>query len=406
MARRKRWTLAVYIAALCEHETLKPGERGIVLLIAPDVRQAKVALDYAEGVLQSTPAMEQMLAGRTAETLTLTNGITLEVRSASFRRIRGMTCVAVLADECAFWLSEDSSNPDTEILNACRPALATTRGPLIAISSPYARRGALWETYRKHYGPAGDPLILVAQGSTQDFNATIDRVVIDRAYERDPASAAAEFGAQFRTDIESYISIEAVMNCVEAGIKERLPDRRNRYVAFVDPSGGSSDSMTLAIAHAEKSVAVLDCVREVRAPFSPDAVVEEFAGVCKAYGVTRVHGDRYGGEWPREVFRKHLIAYEPAEKPKSDLYRDLLPLVNSGTCLLLDLDRLHTQLTALERRTARGGRDSIDHPPGSRDDVANAASGALSLVSVRTALMDEIVARAFRSDIKPLWGDT
>ena len=164
--------------------------------------------------------------------------------------------------------------------------------------------------------------------------------------------------------------------------------------------------MTLAIAHAEKSVAVLDCVREVRAPFSPDAVVEEFAGVCKAYGVTRVHGDRYGGEWPREVFRKHLIAYEPAEKPKSDLYRDLLPLVNSGTCLLLDLDRLHTQLTALERRTARGGRDSIDHPPGSRDDVANAASGALSLVSVRTALMDEIVARAFRSDIKPLWGDT
>ena len=212
-----------------------------MLLIAPDVRQAKVALDYAEGVLQSTPAMEQMLAGRTAETLTLTNGITLEVRSASFRRIRGMTCVAVLADECAFWLSEDSSNPDTEILNACRPALATTRGPLIAISSPYARRGALWETYRKHYGPAGDPLILVAQGWTQDFNATIDRVVIDRGDERDPASAAAEFGAQFRTDIESYISIEAVMNCVEAGIKERLPDRRNRYVAFVDPSGGSSE---------------------------------------------------------------------------------------------------------------------------------------------------------------------
>ena len=69
MARRKRCRLlAVYIAALCEHETLKPGERGIVLLIAPDVRQAKVALDYAEGVLQSTPAMEQMLAGRTAET--------------------------------------------------------------------------------------------------------------------------------------------------------------------------------------------------------------------------------------------------------------------------------------------------------------------------------------------------
>ena len=54
--------------------------------------------------------------------------------------------VAVLADECAFWLSEESVNPDVEILNAARPALATTQGPLIAISSPYARRGALWDT--------------------------------------------------------------------------------------------------------------------------------------------------------------------------------------------------------------------------------------------------------------------
>ena len=76
--------------------------------------------------------MQQLLAARTADTLTLSNGISLEVRSASFRRIRGVTCVAVLADECAFWMSDDSANPDVEILNAARPALATTQGPLIA----------------------------------------------------------------------------------------------------------------------------------------------------------------------------------------------------------------------------------------------------------------------------------
>ena len=114
--------------------------------------------------------MRQLIASRTTDALTLTNGITIEVRAASFRRIRGVTCVAVLADEVAFWLSEESTNPDVEILNAARPALATTRGPLIAISSPYARRGALWETYRKDYGPDGDPSILVAQGTSRDFN--------------------------------------------------------------------------------------------------------------------------------------------------------------------------------------------------------------------------------------------
>ena len=141
-------------------------------------------LDYAEGTLESTPILKQLLDNRTAETLTLTTGITLEVRSASFRRIRGVTCVAVLADECAFWLSDESANPDVEILNAARPALATTQGPLIAISSPYARRGALWETYRRHYGPEGDPTILVAQGATRDFNPDLPQSIIDRAIRR------------------------------------------------------------------------------------------------------------------------------------------------------------------------------------------------------------------------------
>ena len=40
---------------------------------------------------------------------------------------------------------------------------------------------------------------------------------------------------------------------------------------------------------------------------------------------------------------------------------------------------LTAQLCSLERRTARGGRDSIDHPPRARDDVANAVAGALTV---------------------------
>jgi hypothetical protein len=35
----------------------------------------------------------------------------------------------------------------------------------------------------------------------------------------------------------------------------------------------------------------------------------------------------------------------------------------------------------LERRTARGGKDSIDHSPGQHDDVANAVAGALVLAA-------------------------
>jgi hypothetical protein len=370
--------LATYLAGLCDYsDKLVKGERGVVLLLAPDMKQAKVLLDYAEGTLESTPIMKQLLASRTAETLTLTTGVTLEVRSASFRRIRGVTCVAVLADECAFWLSDESANPDVEILNAARPALATTQGPLIAISSPYARRGALWETYRRHYWPEGDPMILVAQGATRDFNPDLPQSIIDRAMERDPAAASAEYMAQFRTDVEGFITREAVEACVKLGARERPPERKHDYIAFVDPSGGSSDAMTLAIAHKEGETEILDVIRERKPPFSPEAVVEEYAGLIRSYRCSKVFGDRYAGEWPREQFQKRGVFYEPADKSKSEIYVDLLPLINSGAIDLLDHDRLTLQLTSLERRTSRAGKDSIDHAPGAHDDIANAVAGAL-----------------------------
>ena len=64
--------------------------------------------------------------------------------------------------------------------------------------------------------------------------------MIDEAFEADPASAAAEYGATFRTDVESYIAIEAVLACVAFGVRERPPVLDEYYSAFVGPSGGSA----------------------------------------------------------------------------------------------------------------------------------------------------------------------
>jgi hypothetical protein len=199
--------------------------------------------------------------------------------------------------------------------------------------------------------------------------------MIDEATERDPANAAAEYGAQFRSDVEALVSREAVEACVSLDVRERAPISSVQYFGFVDPSGGSADSMTLAVGHREEDVVVVDAVRERRPPFSPEDVVAEFSGLLKSYHISMIIGDRYAGEWPRERFREHGVSYEPAEKPKSDLYRDMLPAINSRKINLLDDARLLAQLVGLERRTARGGRDSIDHAPGAHYDIANALAG-------------------------------
>lgn len=377
--------VAVFLATFRDWRPhLAPGERATVMVIAVDRRQARVAMRYVTALLRGVPMLAALVEREAADAVDLSNQVTIEVHTASFRSCRGYTIVAALCDELAFWRSDDSANPDKEILDALRPGMATVPGAmLLCASSPYARRGELYRTWREHFGKPGT--VLVWKADTRCMNPTVPERVVREAYEADPASAAAEYGAEFRADIETFIAREVIEGCIVPGRHELPPVEGVAYTAFVDPSGGSADSMTLAIAHREDDVAVLDLVRERRAPFSPESVVGEFAETLKAYRLSRVAGDRYSAEWCAEQFRKQGIEYVPADKAKSDIYREMLPMINSGKVVLLDVPRLLAQLVGLERRTARGGKDSIDHAPSAHDDLANAAAGAVVNVGTRPA---------------------
>lgn len=383
--------LAVFLACFRKYDNLAAGEVGTVMLIATDRRQARVLKRYIIGLLRGVPMLAQMIVNETGDAIELSNRIVIEIHTASFRAVRGYTVVAALLDEIAFLPSEGSANPDSEILAALRPAMATVPGALlIAISSPYAMRGELYKAYRDHFGKDGDP-VLVWQADTKTMNPLVPQVVIDNAYQQDASVASAEYGAQFRRDVESFVRPEAVQACVASGRYEIPLVDGVPYVAGFDAAGGSgSDEQALAIGHSElregRWAHVLDLVMSVKPPFSPQQVVEDFCRTLKEYKITHVIGDRYAGEWPREQFVKHGIEYRLTDKPKSDLYRELLPFINSGSIELLDHPKLCGQLCALERRTARGGRDTIDHPPNGHDDLVNAAAIALVTSARRVAL--------------------
>jgi len=379
---RAAGTFGAYVGALCDHTGyLAPGERGVLPILAASVSQASRAFMHARGILEHSPMLSQELDGEpTAGVIRLKTGIDIEIKPANFRTVRGITAPAAICDEVAFWMIENSANPDAEILNALRPALGTAEGPLMVISSPHAKRGELFKRFRAHYGADGNPRILIARGPTKLLNPTYPQHVIDQAYEDDAALAAAEYGAEFRSDIEAFIGLEVVEACVAQGVFERAYEPRHTYRAFVDPSGGSNDAMTLAIAHREDKTVVLDATRERKPPFSPEDVVADFCALLKAYGISSVTGDRYAGEFAREPFRRHGINYELAEHPRSDLYRDILPMLNSRLVSLLDSKVVVGQLVGLERRVARGGRESIDHAPGGHDDLANSVAGVVSLL--------------------------
>ncbi|MBU1222308.1 MAG: hypothetical protein KKA22_04015 [Gammaproteobacteria bacterium] len=379
--------IAVFLACFRDYtQHLAPGERGTVMVIAADRKQARVIMRYVKGLLEGVPMLRRMIVAQRGEAIELSNRIDIEIHTGSFRAVRGYTVVAALLDEVAFWRSEESANPDKEIVNALRPAMATIPNSLlIGLSSPYARRGVLYEAWAQHYGKPSD--VLVIQADSRTMNPSLPQSVVDRAYAEDPASAAAEYGALFRSDVEGFLQPEWIDRAVETGISELPPIPGIDYFAFADPSGGASDSFTLGIAHREGERRILDVCRGRRPPFDPKAVTNDYADILRRYGCGRVIGDRYAAEWVVSAFREHGISYDPAELPKSDIYLNAEPLFATGAVQLLDQRQLLTELRQLERRTG-SGKDRIDHPPRGHDDLANAACGALWLASRRRAEVD------------------
>ena len=366
-----------------EGQKLRPGERALVACLANDRDQAKIVLNYSRSYFNEIDLLQGLVQRETASGFELSNAVDVAVSTNSFRAVRGRPVLAAVFDEVAFWRDEASATPDEETYAAIKPGMASLdTSILIGISSPYRRSGLLWKRFKDHFGkPSAD--VLVIKAPTRLLNPTISQNIVDKALADDPAAGRAEWLAEFRNDIAAFVTQEAVDAATSTGVIERSRVAGVRYSAFVDPSGGASDSMTLAIAHSERerdskrSIAILDALREIRAPFKPEDAVTEFASLLRRYGIFSVRGDRYAAEWVRQSFDRHRIQYRPADLTKSDIYRDFLPRLNSGEIDLLDNARLRTQLLSLERRTARGGRDSIDHAPGSKDDLANAVAGAL-----------------------------
>ena len=319
------------------------------------------------------------------------NMVSVEVMTANFKTVRGRTVVAALLDELAFWpTDEESANPDVEIIGALRPAMSTIPGAMmLKASSPHAKKGALYEDFKKHYGR--DSTTLVWQADTRTMNPTVPQSFIEAETEKDPELAAAEYGAQFRDDLSSFVPREVLERSVVSGRFELQPQQGVTYTAFADAAGGTGgDSFTAAIAHKDSNnKSVLDLVLEYRSPFSPAEVIKEICDEFKRYGITVVTGDRWGSELLAEQFRNLGIGYKPSEKTKSDLYLEVLPMLNSNQVELLDNKRLVNQFAGLERRVARGGKSSVDHAPVSMTILCNAAAGALvNTIPIGVAVFD------------------
>jgi len=362
-----------------------PGEKFWLFTIATDRSQASVILSYVKSMLdqfrdkKAKKKKEQdedsLIERETSDEIWLKNGAVIAIKTASYRALRGFSVALAVLDEMAFLRDSRSANPAEEIVGSLLPALLPG-GRLLGISTPFARFGLLYELFKEHYGNEESEQ-LIWRAPTRVMNPSYRQSTIDRLLKRDRVLYTSEFLAEFRSDISEFIPGELVdLYCTASNAG---PEAGRRYVGFVDPSGGRQDSFSMAIAHVADGRVYLDLLRERESPFVPDEVVAEFAATLKHYGISEVIGDRFGGEWVADSFRKHGIRMTASDLSASDLYVEMQPRLSSGQLVLLNDEKLKLQLRQLERRAQPGGRDKVDHPQlaGFHDDLANAAAGAV-----------------------------
>lgn len=390
--------LAVYFAVLVDHSgKLAPGEVGYVLVLAASKDQAKTIKAYAEGFLRSSPVLASAIEDVTADEIRLTGGIVIAIHPANYRTVRGRTLLACIFDEVSFWRSEESAQPDLEVYRAVLPALATTGGMLVAISSPYRRVGLLHQKHRDYFG-RDDDAVLVIQGESRTFNPTLDKEVVRLATSDDPESALAEWGGQFRSDLAQFLDDQTIDAAIDEQRPLELPPRSGvRYRAFVDASAGRHDAFCIGISHREEDRYVVDVIRGRHPPFDPATVAAGYAALAKEYFCNEVTGDNYSGDWVVAAFKAAGCGYNRSELPKSGLYLEGLPIFTRGAVSIPNIPRLIRELRLLERRTSRIGRDIIDHGSGGSDDYANVLFGSLNVLVAKRAPMvisPEVLARS------------
>lgn len=374
--------IGAFEAALAGHEKkLAKGEMGVVPVFSPTKKQSRIVRQYLRAVFD-TPLLQGEVTEETKEGFALRNGNLIEILTGDFRTARGYTLLAAIVDEIAFFGIDDEAKvkSDTELVRAIKPSLATTNGRLIAISSPYARKGWCYKTHSKNFGnDAGRTLVV--QCPSRTLNPTLAQRIVDEAIAEDMQAAKSEYLGEFRDDIAAFLPREVIEALVVANRFDLMPNDKRRYVAFVDLSGGRGDDAGLAIAHRAEGKIILDRLRQYKPPFDPRHVIKQMAEELRRFGIRRVTGDNYAADFCAMGFQGEGILYTKSEKAKSALYLELLPILCAGEIELLDNAVLVNQLAGLERRTRSGGKDNIDHSAGQHDDLANVVAGVAVVAS-------------------------
>ena len=96
-----------------------PGEFIYIAVFAPDRKQSAITFHYVVGLLKSVPSLAALIVAEQKDSIELTNGVVIEVISASIAAPRGRAYALAIVEEAALLPTDDSANPTSSCCVQC-----------------------------------------------------------------------------------------------------------------------------------------------------------------------------------------------------------------------------------------------------------------------------------------------
>ena len=361
--------IGIYEAVHGGHEKkLSVGERGYVVVIAQNLNTAQVVFRYIKAKLLRSPRMKPMIENVKAKEIDLTNGITIATIPCNNVAIRGLAVCCCICDEVGFWRSNKTgANPDYEIINAIKPAMATFDNPkLIKISSPYTKQGVLHDDFDKRRQHED---IIIWNVPTWEMNPSISKKFFEDEKKKDYHNFQREYGANFADSISVFLPPITINAAVAKGITRRQYQIGKSYFAAIDPAF-KSDLFTFTIAHIEAGNRIqFDVIIGFKGspsvPLNMEATIVRITETLKEFDIRKVSGDQYCAAPVKQQFAKHNVFYEQVSftpATKREIYENLKSLFLSAKVELLDHPQSVAELKSVEKRLTALDNIQISKP--------------------------------------------
>ena len=202
--------------------------------------------------------------------------IKLVSAGCSANSLRGKSNIVVIMDEAAFFVSNGGRFSGDTVMQALRPSIASFtskaardrgisdagEGKIILISSPYAKHGIFWDTYRQSLEADNREHIISFKMYTAMVNTMVNSGELRMAKRQDKQKFMCEFGAEFSDTISNWIDDTEQFdnNCVCKDLPVNPPQGKVgvEYYYALDYAY-KNDGAAIAIVHKQTDgVIVLD----------------------------------------------------------------------------------------------------------------------------------------------------